>query len=282
VSLREYQPADRDQCIQIYRNNEQTHFPSGFIDQFEAFLDGGDALKLVICLDGAVEGLGGINRLPDQGGECAWLSFGMVNPAWQRQGLGTLLTLARLGVLAKPVRSIRIFMANVPTSVSFYERFGFRSSGMLRTVHRSVKLPGNTTRFDAAAWQACRARLTDLGISIPSVVVPLLRPGMMRVQRTRHVDRIPLDLKEPVLEQYDYDMIRFSDSSGVFVARQYLSEREAASFLCAESRGERRLLTRADLQTRLFCEAVRYLHAHGVTRVQWLNPEGERYEVVPE
>jgi len=103
----------------------------------------------------------------------------------------------------------------------------------------------------------------------------------MRVERTWHRDRIPDNPIVPIVEQYDYEVIRFMDGDTVLVARLYSSDQDEASFLSAESGGERRLLTRADLETKVFREAVEYLRTLGVKRVQWLNPDGEGYEAVP-
>jgi len=104
----------------------------------------------------------------------------------------------------------------------------------------------------------------------------------MQIERTLHSDRIPADPNEPIIERYDYELLRFSDGGAAFRVRRYASEIEEASFLGAELGGARRLMTKADLQSALFRAAVAYLKENGVTRVQWLNPDGEGYELVTE
>ena len=54
------------------------------------------------------------------------LSFGMVLPDYQRQGIGTTLLLARLSLIPQTRDSWIVCMTSVGGSDSFYRRYGFR------------------------------------------------------------------------------------------------------------------------------------------------------------
>lgn len=103
----------------------------------------------------------------------------------------------------------------------------------------------------------------------------------MLVERTHHVDRIPDDLALPVMQQYEYDIFRFSDDNVVLIARRYSHEPSMAHFLRREQGSDHVGLTLRDLTTPFFQSAVSYLRENGILRIEWLNIEGDGYESIP-
>jgi hypothetical protein len=100
------------------------------------------------------------------------------------------------------------------------------------------------------------------------------------VEHTHHVDRIPADVARPVVQRYECDIFRFSNDNAVLIARQYSGEPDAAHFLRRELGSDHFGLTQRDLATPLFRSAVSYLRDNGISRIEWLNIEGEGYESI--
>jgi [ribosomal protein S18]-alanine N-acetyltransferase len=123
VHIRPYVPADLDACLELYRLNEPGRFPPGILPEFETYLREGLALFLVIEEEGTIVGCGGIQFVRGPESEHAHLVFGLIHPERRQSGLGSVLLLARLTTL--PDEEWIIGLDAVPSSRSFYERFGF-------------------------------------------------------------------------------------------------------------------------------------------------------------
>ncbi|CAN7665539.1 GNAT family N-acetyltransferase [Acidovorax sp. LjRoot117] len=123
--VRLLQPEDIAQCEQIYLLNEPLHFPAGFYPMFAQWLRDGKVLIVVIEQDNAVVAVGGMTADPVEGQQFVTLSFGMVHPAHQQKGLGTLLLLSRMALLRQNATPAQVHITTVGGSETFYGRFGF-------------------------------------------------------------------------------------------------------------------------------------------------------------
>jgi GNAT superfamily N-acetyltransferase len=183
TALRPFEPRDRAICLAFYKANGRDHFPPDFTVFFEFWLDCEDFLKLVVCIDDVPVALGAVNCQKRFGIANAWLTFGMVSPLYQGQGLGSALLLARLSLLPKPTYPARLFMTNVEASKAFYARFGFAPYGASPSGRPGLMLPCNSTLIGEREWQACRERIGSLGLTLPMISVP--RRGARGLATTR-------------------------------------------------------------------------------------------------
>jgi len=172
ISLRRFESRDRASCLAIYRQNEHGYFPADFLVYFEFWLDSEEFLKLVLCVDDVPVAIGAVNCEKHFGLATAWLTFGMVSPAYQGKGLGSALVLARLSLLPKPIHAARVLMTNVEASKTFYARFGFAPYGASPSGRPGLVLPCNSAVIAEREWQACRERVASLGLALPMIEAP--------------------------------------------------------------------------------------------------------------
>lgn len=120
---RPYDVADREACLALFDSNVPRFFDPSERAGFADFLDRNRPPYQVIERDGRVVACGGHAVEPD--GRTASLCWGMVAQGLHGQGLGRMLTEARLAAArAEPgVTSVRLDTGRHTTG--FYERFGF-------------------------------------------------------------------------------------------------------------------------------------------------------------
>jgi GNAT superfamily N-acetyltransferase len=171
TALRPFESRDRASCLAIYQQNEHGYFPADFLVYFEFWLDSEEFIKLVLCVDGVPVAIGAVNCNKRFGLATAWLTFGMVSPAYQGKGLGSALVLARLSLLPKPIRAARVLMTN-EASKAFYARFGFAPYGASPSGRPGLMLPCNSALIGEGEWQACRERVASLGLTLPTIEAP--------------------------------------------------------------------------------------------------------------
>lgn len=123
LQLREYQPADLDACLSLYRSNLAEFLPDA-IELFESHLTKPFSYYLVIESSDSIAACGGL----DIRGDCnnAGFSFGMVRRDSHRRGLGSLLTLTRLALLDGEHDPASVFLETTIAVEPFYQRFGFQ------------------------------------------------------------------------------------------------------------------------------------------------------------
>jgi GNAT superfamily N-acetyltransferase len=126
----------------------------------------------VLCIDDVPVAIGDVSCQKRFGLTTAWLTFGMVSPAYQRKGLGSALVLARLSLLPKPTHAARVLMTNVEASKAFYARFGFAPYGASPSGRPGLMLPCNSALIDEREWQARRERVASLGLTLPTIEAP--------------------------------------------------------------------------------------------------------------
>jgi GNAT superfamily N-acetyltransferase len=172
TSLRPFECRDRASCLAIYQHNEHGYFPADFLVYFEFWLDCEEFLKLVLCIDDIPVAIGAVSCQKRFGLATAWLTFGMVSPAYQGKGLGSALLLARLSLLPKPTHAARVLMTNVEASKAFYARFGFVPYGASSSGRPGLMLPCNSALIREREWQGCRERVASLGLTLPTIEAP--------------------------------------------------------------------------------------------------------------
>jgi GNAT superfamily N-acetyltransferase len=125
LRIRSFASGDTEACLAIYRSNEASRFPAGYYDVYKDYLSSDRSLVVVAEKDSKVIATGGIAIHRQGRAEVPMLSFGMVLPDFQRQGVGTTLLLARLSLLPQTREKWMVCMTSVGGSDSFYGRYGF-------------------------------------------------------------------------------------------------------------------------------------------------------------
>jgi predicted N-acetyltransferase YhbS len=133
LTIRPYQPADREACLHIFRSNIPAYFTPPELAEFAAFLDAPSCTYFVAEQAGVIVGCGGY-ALEAHGGALCW---GMVDQARHKQGVGQALTQFRLDTMrAAGVRTVWIDTSHL--TAPFFARFGFVST----QVDRDYYAPG--------------------------------------------------------------------------------------------------------------------------------------------
>lgn len=170
--IREFGSADREACIEIYKENEPGRFPPGLIALFHQVLDLPGYLKLVCCIDGKPVAIGGIRTIEAIRSQHVWLGYGMVRPEYHGRGIGTVMLLARLAALPRPSNSVRVLLSNVATSAGFLTRFGFAPQGQMQFALGEPAIDVKSAILNVAGWEKCRELLRRIGVepdTLPAV-----------------------------------------------------------------------------------------------------------------
>lgn len=172
--VRRITPADHDACIDIYRQIEGGHVPTGFRQDFEQSLRSESCYWLGVEANGELVGAGGIAPV-DTADQGMVLVFGSIRPDRHGMGYGSALLLARIAALPPPDPKWLLVMTSLTKSIGFYKAYGFDY------VMRSADDNGN--EFDAYhAWvslrtwaEACEA-LVKSAVSIDRGALAMPRP----------------------------------------------------------------------------------------------------------
>ena len=124
-TIRTYRPDDFSACLALFNDNVPTFFSAGERADFVRFLTHHAAVwhYQVIERAGQVVACAGYSISTD--GTTASLGWGMVHPRLHRQGLGTMLLLARLDALRLRQEIERVVLDTSQHTQAFYARFGF-------------------------------------------------------------------------------------------------------------------------------------------------------------
>jgi predicted N-acetyltransferase YhbS len=164
-AIRPIKERDIGACEAIYRLNEPARFPPGYFDLFFEKLRGDGSLVLIAEVDGQVRGVGGVRILRIPRIDAAMLGFGMVHPAHQKRGLGTVLLIARLATLPKPQLRWRVHLLTTGGSETFYQRFGFAFMQQW-TDERGTPFGNYRTLLYSRDWDKCHALLNQWGVRL--------------------------------------------------------------------------------------------------------------------
>ncbi len=122
VHFRPYESKDYAACCGIYAKNADGRLPPTDRLQFEEYLRKVGKTYLVAECESKVVGAGGVIST---GPNTAVLCYGMVDPEYQRQRIGAMLTLLRISRLNPRVGRYYVFIYAVDASLPIYQKFGF-------------------------------------------------------------------------------------------------------------------------------------------------------------
>ncbi|TDK31270.1 GNAT family N-acetyltransferase [Rhizobium deserti] len=127
IATRPFRNDDYNACLSIFDGNVPKFFSPDERVEFAQFLDSigsSTNLYLVLTLSDCIVACGGLSIGPDP--RTASLCWGMVDPVWHRQGLGTRLTIERLKLARSSAEVAEVVLATSQHTSPFYERHGFR------------------------------------------------------------------------------------------------------------------------------------------------------------
>jgi GNAT superfamily N-acetyltransferase len=129
VRFRVYEERDFNKLMSLYRLNSAGRFPEGEEAAFAAHLRRPQNGMIVAEVHGRIVGCSGLMQL---GKGIYTLCYSLVHPDYQRQRIGTTMTLLRVARTAignsSSIHHLLIFA--LPASLSFYRRFGFVDHGV--------------------------------------------------------------------------------------------------------------------------------------------------------
>lgn len=122
-TIRAYELADKATLLDILRLNTPKYFDPTEESGFVAHLTNEPEDYFVVEAAGRIVGSGGVDYKED--GRTAHLSWGMLHPDYQRQGIGKKLTLHRIAVIKKRPTIKHIVVRTSQLVFPFYEKVGF-------------------------------------------------------------------------------------------------------------------------------------------------------------
>jgi ribosomal protein S18 acetylase RimI-like enzyme len=122
VTVRDFSTQDADSCLSVFDSNIPKFFVPAEREEFREFLAALPGPYLVIEAEARIVACGG---WAGSGCEEAALCWGMVEGSLHRQGIGRLLTEARLKGIRQSGTISRVLLNTSQHTTAFYERFGF-------------------------------------------------------------------------------------------------------------------------------------------------------------
>lgn len=122
ATVRPYDIADKQGCLQVFDSNVPGYFDISERDAFANFLDDPRGIYFTMEQDGDVVGCGGYAR-EDQGQ--ARFTWGMVENNRHGDGLGRLLAEYRLAEIVKSGGYSEAELFTTPKVATFFTKFGF-------------------------------------------------------------------------------------------------------------------------------------------------------------
>ena len=141
ITIREYKPADRNACIEVFKSNTPSFFTDGELNDFKLWLDGQDVGRTaynntveedysVALLDGKIVGSGGFYISREQ--KIARLAWGMVENSLHKQGIGKALLVHRINSIENLFPGYKIRLDTTQRSFEFFQKMGFKTSGITK------------------------------------------------------------------------------------------------------------------------------------------------------
>ncbi|GAB3173843.1 GNAT family N-acetyltransferase [Telluribacter humicola] len=134
--IRPYTPADKEELITLLKLNTPRYFDESEEQDFRVYFDQHLESYFVVEQDGQLVGCGGINYFYDE--RLARISWDMIHPDYQGQGVGKELTLYRINEIKKDPDMDQIVVRTTQLAYRFYEKVGFR----LEKVEKDYWAPG--------------------------------------------------------------------------------------------------------------------------------------------
>ncbi|SON78321.1 conserved hypothetical protein [Xanthomonas phaseoli pv. phaseoli] len=124
-TIRNYRPHDFAACMTVFDGNVPAFFSAEERPNFVQFLTHHAAAWHYQVIERAGEAIAGAGYSISADGTTAGLCWGMVHPKLHRQGLGTMLLLARLEALCLMPNIRQVVLDTSQHTQAFYARFGF-------------------------------------------------------------------------------------------------------------------------------------------------------------
>lgn len=121
--IRPYVLSDREVLIALLKSNVPRYFAQAEVEDFVTYLDYHQESYFVVEVDGKIMGSGGINYFPDEG--MARLSWDLIHPDFQGQGLGKALTLFRINEIKNNTSIHTVVVRTSQLVYTFYQKSGF-------------------------------------------------------------------------------------------------------------------------------------------------------------
>lgn len=121
--MRAYVPADKAALLAVLRQNTPRFFAASEEDDFITYLDLHREDYFVVETDHRIIGSGGINYFPDEA--VARLSWDLLHPDFQGQGIGTQLTLHRIDHIRQNPAIRHVVVRTTQVAYGFYQKLGF-------------------------------------------------------------------------------------------------------------------------------------------------------------
>lgn len=134
MTIREYNPADRNQCIEIFKSNIPKFFTVDELSYFETWLNGQDAGEVaysnakaeyyyVAEEEGKILGCGGFYIAREEA--VARMAWGMVENSLHKKGIGKELLVYRFEKIDELHPDCVISLDTSQHTYQFFEKFGF-------------------------------------------------------------------------------------------------------------------------------------------------------------
>lgn len=122
--IRPYQPEDKNLLLDLLRLNTPKYFASSEAADFIEYLDVHMEYYFVYELAGQMVAGGGYNLLHTE--KTARISWDLVHPDFQGQGIGKALTNFRIEAIRQEFGIEKIEVRTSQLAFSFYEKLGFK------------------------------------------------------------------------------------------------------------------------------------------------------------
>jgi len=122
--IRAYKEEDKKELIDLLKLNVPTYFAEPEVDDFAEYLDKELDQYFVSEKDGKIIGCGGINFMQDN--KTARVAWDIINPNFQRKGIGTQLLKYRIQKIKDESKIDNIQVRTSQHVYIFYEKQGFK------------------------------------------------------------------------------------------------------------------------------------------------------------
>lgn len=123
ITIREYEPGDKETVMNLIRLNTPGYFAPEEETDLRNYLDYERELYYVLLWNGRIAGCGGINFA--DGKTTGKISWDILHPEYQRRSLGTQLLLYRINKLKSIGNIQKIIVRTSQLVYKFYEKHGF-------------------------------------------------------------------------------------------------------------------------------------------------------------
>ena len=124
MQIRPFRPEDEAQVIELIRLNTPEYFHASEEQELVEYLQNEREDYFVVEIEHKVVGAGGINYFPEE--KAARISWDLIHPDYQGQGIGRALTRHRLAYLSGNSQVKEIVVRTSQLAYHFYQKMGFR------------------------------------------------------------------------------------------------------------------------------------------------------------